>query len=73
MGNVIHVPGIKRIMDFISQVFFLASLDESGRLTPKHNIVNVVMCEAKKILSQYMRVLYNLRMECGIIRIVCAT
>lgn len=40
--------------------------------TPKYNTANVIVCEAKKILYKYMRVLFNLRMECTITRIGCA-
>lgn len=41
-------------------------------VTPKYNTANVIVCEAKKISSKYMRVLFNLRLECRITRIGCA-
>lgn len=68
MGNVFHVPGTEGMVGSLASVF-LASLMKVGGVKPKYNTANVIMCEAKKILSQATKVLFKMRMECGITRI----
>lgn len=69
VSNLFHVPRTKRVMNFISLFFKSHPLMKAEGKTPKYNTANVTVCEAKKMLSKYMRVLFTLRMECRITRI----